>query len=248
MELQKKVALVTGATRGIGKAIALKLFKEGADVVVNGTKMEQDFYQNFTVIKSKKNEIIGIRADVTQIKEVEKMTREIIQRFGKIDILINNAGVVKDSLLIRMKEEDWDVVINTNLKGTFNCTKIISKYMIKQNTGGKIVNISSIIGITGNIGQANYAASKAGIIGLTKTVAKELAPKKINVNAIAPGFINTDMTRQLPEKIRINLQERIPLKRLGTVEDIAQVAYFLVSEAASYITGQVIIVDGGIAI
>lgn len=248
MELQNKVALVTGATRGIGKAIALKLFKEGANVVVNGTKIEQDFYQNLTVMKSKKNEIIKIKADVTQIKEVEKMTREIIQKFGKIDILINNAGIVKDSLLIRMKEEDWDAVINTNLKGTFNCTKILSKYMIKQNTGGKIVNISSIIGITGNIGQANYAASKAGIIGLTKAIAKELAPKKINVNAIAPGYIDTDMTRQLPEKIRINLQEKIPLRRLGTVEDVAQVAYFLVSEAASYITGQVIIVDGGIAI
>jgi len=159
--------------------------------------------------------------------------------------LVNNAGIIRDSLLIRMKEEDWDEVIKVNLKGAFNCSKTVAKYMMKQKTGGKIVNIASVIGLVGNIGQANYAASKAGIIGLTKSVAKELALRNINVNAVAPGFIETEMTKKLPEKIRQGLQQQIPLKRLGTVEDVAQVVCFLVSPAADYITGQVIKVDGG---
>jgi len=173
------------------------------------------------------------------------MTKEIINKFGKIDILVNNAGITRDALLIRMKEEDWDTVIRINLKGAFNCSKFVAKYMMRQKTTDKIVNISSVIGLVGNIGQVNYAASKAGIIGLTKSMAKELASRNINVNAIAPGFINTDMTKKLPEKVRENLQQQIPLKRLGTVEDIAKVVYFLVSDAANYITGQVINVDGG---
>lgn len=248
MELIDKVALVTGAARGIGKAIALKLYNKGANIIINDIVKEEEISRTLAEIKKSDHEAIGIRADVTKIVEVENMAEEIIQKFGKIDILVNNVGIIRDALLIRMKEEDWDAVMNVNLKGTFNCAKTVSKYMIKQKTGGRIVNISSVIGLTGNIGQANYAASKAGIIGLTKSIAKELAPRNINVNAVAPGFIDTDMTRGLSEKIRISLQEKIPLKRLGTVEDIAQVVYFLVSEASSYITGQVIIVDGGMVI
>jgi len=245
MELYDKVALITGAARGIGRAIALKLYNHGANIIINDIVSEIEINQNLQEIKKGTNEVIGIRADITKLDEVEKMVKEIINKFGKIDILVNNAGIIRDSLLIRMKEGDWDAVINVNLKGTFNCSRTVAKYMMRQKTGGKIVNISSVIGLIGNIGQSNYAASKAGIIGLTKSMAKELALRNINVNAVAPGFIETDMTQKLPEKIRDSLQEKIPLKRLGTVEDVAQVVYFLVSEASSYITGQVIKVDGG---
>ncbi|MEN3189917.1 MAG: 3-oxoacyl-[acyl-carrier-protein] reductase [Atribacterota bacterium] len=245
MELYDKAALITGAARGIGKAIALKLYNQGANIIINDIVSENEINQTLQEIKKSANKAIGIRADITKLDEVENMTKEIINKFGKIDILVNNAGIIRDTLLIRMKEEDWDAVINVNLKGTFNCSRAVAKYMMRQKTGGKIVNISSVIGLIGNIGQSNYAASKAGIIGLTKSMAKELAPRNINVNAVAPGFIETDMTKKLPEKIRQNLQQQIPLKRLGTVDDIAQVVYFLVSEASSYITGQVIKVDGG---
>ena len=245
MELYDKVALITGAARGIGKAIALKLYNHGANIIINDIVSESEINQNLQEIKKGTNEVMGIRADITKLDEVEKMIKEIVNKFGKIDILVNNAGIIRDSLLIRMKEGDWDAVISVNLKGTFNCSRTVAKYMMKQKTGGKIVNISSVIGLVGNIGQSNYAASKAGIIGLTKSMAKELALRNINVNAVAPGFIETDMTQKLPEKIRNSLQEKIPLKRLGTVEDVAQVVYFLVSEASSYITGQVIKVDGG---
>ena len=245
MELYDKVALITGAARGIGRAIALKLYTHGANIVINDIVSENEINQNLQEIKKGTNEVIGIRADITKLDEVEKMIKEIINKFGKIDILVNNAGIIRDSLLIRMKEGDWDAVINVNLKGTFNCSRTVAKYMMRQKTGGKIVNISSVIGLIGNIGQSNYAASKAGIIGLTKSMAKELALRNINVNAVAPGFIETDMTQKLPEKIRNSLQEKIPLRRLGTVEDVAQVVYFLVSEASNYITGQVIKVDGG---
>ncbi|HEC93560.1 MAG TPA: 3-oxoacyl-[acyl-carrier-protein] reductase [Candidatus Atribacteria bacterium] len=245
MELYDKVALITGAARGIGRAIALKLYNHGANIIINDIVSEIEINQNLQEIKKGTNEVIGIRADITKLDEVEKMIKEIVNKFGKIDILVNNAGIIRDSLLIRMKEGDWDAVINVNLKGTFNCSRTVAKYMMRQKTGGKIVNISSVIGLVGNTGQSNYAASKAGIIGLTKSMAKELALRNINVNAVAPGFIETDMTQKLPEKIRNSLQEKIPLKRLGTVEDVAQVVYFLVSEASSYITGQVIKVDGG---
>ena len=245
MELYDKVALITGAARGIGRAIALKLYTHGANIVINDIVSENEINQNLQEIKKGTNEVTGIRADITKLDEVEKMIKEIINKFGKIDILVNNAGIIRDSLLIRMKEGDWDAVINVNLKGTFNCSRTVAKYMMRQKTGGKIVNISSVIGLIGNIGQSNYSASKAGIIGLTKSMAKELALRNINVNAVAPGFIETDMTQKLPEKIRNSLQEKIPLRRLGTVEDVAQVVYFLVSEASNYITGQVIKVDGG---
>ena len=245
MELYDKVALITGAARGIGRAIALKLYNHGANIIINDIVSETEINQNLQKIKKGTNEVTGIRADITKLDEVEKMIKEIINKFGKIDILVNNAGIIRDSLLIRMKEGDWDAVINVNLKGAFNCSRTVAKYMMRQKTGGKIVNISSVIGLIGNIGQSNYAASKAGIIGLTKSMAKELALRNINVNAVAPGFIETDMTQKLPEKIRSGLQEKIPLRRLGTVEDVAQVVYFLISEASDYITGQVIKVDGG---
>ncbi|MCK4241527.1 MAG: 3-oxoacyl-[acyl-carrier-protein] reductase [Candidatus Atribacteria bacterium] len=245
MGLSEKVALITGSARGIGKAIALELANHGANIVINDILIENEINKTLEEIKQSTNKAIGIRADITELDEVENMVKEIINKFGRIDILVNNAGIVRDSLLIRMKEEDWDAVININLKGTFNCSKTVAKYMMREKKGGKIVNISSVIGLVGNIGQANYAASKAGIIGLTKSMAKELALRNINVNAIAPGFIETDMTKKLPEKVRQELQQQIPLKRLGIVEDVAKAVYFLVSDASNYITGQVINVDGG---
>lgn len=245
MGLSGKVALITGSARGIGKAIALELANHGAKVVINDILPKNEIDKTLEEIRKSGDRAIGIRADITIFEEVESMVKEIINKFGKIDILVNNAGIIRDSLLIRMKEEDWDAVININLKGTFNCSKTVAKYMMRQKSGGKIVNISSVIGLVGNIGQANYAASKAGIIGLTKSIAKELALRNINVNAIAPGFIETDMTKKLSEKVRKDLQQQIPLKRLGTVKDIAKVVYFLVSDNANYITGQVINVDGG---
>ena len=245
MGLSGKVALITGSARGIGKAIALELANHGAKIVINDILPKNEIDKTLEEIRKSGDQAIGIRADITIFEEVESMVKEIINKFGKIDILVNNAGIIRDSLLIRMKEEDWDAVININLKGTFNCSKTVAKYMMRQKSGGKIVNISSVIGLVGNIGQANYAASKAGIIGLTKSIAKELALRNINVNAIAPGFIETDMTKRLSEKVRKDLQQQIPLKRLGTVKDIAKVVCFLVSDNANYITGQVINVDGG---
>lgn len=245
MGLSGKVALITGSARGIGKAIALELAHHGAKIVINDILEKNEIDITSEEIKKSGNIAIGIKADVTLFDEVNRMVKEIISKFGKIDILVNNAGITRDSLLIRMKEEDWDAVIRINLKGTFNCSKAVAKYMMKQKSTDKIVNISSVIGLVGNIGQVNYSASKAGIIGLTKSMAKELALRNINVNAIAPGFIDTDMTKKLSEKIIQNLKQNIPLKRLGTVEDIAKVVYFLVSDSANYITGQVINVDGG---
>jgi 3-oxoacyl-[acyl-carrier protein] reductase len=245
MGLSGKVALITGSTRGIGKAVALELAHYGVNVVINGVLQKSKIDKTVEEIKKNGNRAIGIKADITVFDEVNRMMKEIINKFGKIDILVNNAGITRDSLLIRMKEEDWDAVIKINLKGTFNCSKVVAKYMMRQKSNDKIMNISSVIGLVGNIGQVNYAASKAGVIGLTKSMAKELASRNINVNAIAPGFIDTDMTKKLPKKVRQDLQQHIPLKRLGTVEDVAKVVHFLVSDAANYITGQVINVDGG---
>ncbi|TFB08088.1 3-oxoacyl-[acyl-carrier-protein] reductase [Candidatus Atribacteria bacterium MT.SAG.1] len=245
MRIFGKVALITGSARGIGKAIALELANHGANIVINDIVPKNEIDKTLEEIKQINDKALGIRADITVFNEVENMVKEIINKFGKIDILVNNAGITRDSFLIRMKEEDWDAVIRINLKGTFNCSKAVAKYMMRQKSNDKIVNISSVIGLVGNIGQTNYAASKAGIIGLTKSMAKELALRNINVNAIAPGFIETDMTKKLPEKVIKDLQRQIPLKRLGIVEDVAKTVYFLVSDAANYITGQVINVDGG---
>ena len=236
----KKIAVVTGGSRGIGKEIAVKLAEE-AYVIVNYNGSEEKAAQVVREIKDKGGNAEAVKCNVASFKECEKFIGDIVERFGKIDILVNNAGINKDGLILSMSEEDFDSVINTNLKGTFNCIKFVSKSMIK-NRYGKIINISSI---SGNPGQANYAASKAGIIGLTKSVAKELAKRNINVNAIAPGFIMTEMTDVLRDKVKENILSQIPLKRFGTPQDVAELAAFLASDKSSYITGQVINLDGG---
>lgn len=243
MFLKDKVAIITGGGRGIGKEIALALAKEGANTVLLDIDA-QTLAQAHEEISTLGVEVLTFPLDVSNFSQVEQMVNKTLDKFKKIDILINNAGVTRDALLIRMKEEDWDKVLAVNLKGTFNCTKCAAKAMLKQKSG-KIVNIASIIGLIGNVGQANYAASKAGIIGLTKSAAKELAPWGINVNAIAPGFIQTEMTERLPEAVKAKMLEAIPLKKFGQPRDVAQLALFLASEAASYISGQVICLDGG---
>ncbi len=241
--LEGKTALITGGARGIGREIVLKFAKEGANIALCDINLQQA-EETAKEVKDLGREAIAFGVDVADSKVVQEMVDKILDKFGKIDILINNAGITRDALLIRMSEQDWDSVISVNLKGTFNCTKAVAKVMLKARSG-RIVNIASIIGLMGNAGQANYSASKAGIIGLTKSVAKELAPRGINVNAIAPGFIQTDMTARLPEDIRNRMLSEIPLGRFGGPEDVARLALFLSSENSSYITGQVIQVDGG---
>lgn len=244
MQLEGKVALVTGGSRGIGKAIALMLAANGADVAVNYAGNQAAAEAVAEEIKAMGRKAIIIQGDVALTAVCTEMVDKVVAEFGKIDILVNNAGITRDTLLMRMKEEDWDAVMNTNLKSVFNCTKAAVKYMAKQRSG-RIVNISSVVALMGNAGQANYAAAKAGIIGFTKTVAKEMAARGINVNAITPGFIKTDMTNVLPEKVVASLEAGIPLSRLGEPEDIANAVLFLVSDASSYITGQTLHVDGG---
>jgi len=242
--LKGKTAIVTGASRGIGKAIALSLAKSGANLIINYNHNESGANELFKIIESMDVKVHLFQGDIGDFNQTEKMISYTIKTFGRLDILVNNAGINSDKLLIKMKEEDFDRVLSTNLKGTFNCIKHASKIMIKQRYG-KIVNISSVVGLIGNIGQANYAASKAGIIGLTKSAAKELALRGITVNAVAPGFIKTIMTEKLPEKIKEKMMNSIPLKKFGEIEDVANLVNFLVSEKAGYITGQVINVDGG---
>ena len=243
MRLENKVALVTGSGRGIGREIALLFAQEGADIViwdvnaVDSAGTEKD-------IQALGRKTLSDQVDVTDFTKVEAGINKILDKFGKIDILVNNAGITKDNLLLRMSQAEWDAVINVNLKGTFNCTKAVSRPMIKQRRG-KIINIASIIGIIGNPGQANYSASKAGIIALTKTAAKELASRNINANAIAPGFIQTEMTAKLPEELKAKMLSNIPLAKLGSPKDVAQACLFLASGDADYITGQTIVVDGG---
>lgn len=244
MGLKGQVAIVTGAAQGIGRAIARTLAREGASIVlsdINLPKVEEAGQE----INRLGSEVLVIKADVAIPEEAEQITQKAMEKWERVDILVNNAGVTKDALLLRMRKEDWDYVLNINLTGTFNCTKAVVRPMMKQHRG-KIVNIASVVGVMGNAGQCNYAASKAGIIGLTKSLARELAPRRINVNAIAPGFVDTDMTRVLPHDIKENMMNQIPLGRFGTAEDIAHCVKFLVSEEASYITGQVIQVNGGI--
>lgn len=243
-QLEGQVAIVTGGGRGIGRAICERLAQEGAHIVVSGISKDLA-KETAREIKEKFNrETLALEVNVGDLNSVEEMVNNSLDNFENINILINNAGITRDALLIRMKEEDWHKVIEVNLTGVFNCTKVVGKRMIKQRSG-KIVNISSVIGIIGNIGQVNYAASKAGIIGLTKSTAKELASRNINVNAIAPGFIETDMTKSLSQEIRQELLKQIPLNRLGEPSDVAELALFLSSSASDYITGQVIVVDGG---
>jgi 3-oxoacyl-[acyl-carrier protein] reductase len=241
--LEGKLALITGGARGIGREIAMLFANEGADIAICDVNLEEA-QKTAKEIENLGRQSIAFKADVTDSGQIQDMADKILDKFNKIDILINNAGITKDNLLLRMSEEDWDKVIAVNLKGTFVCTKIISRVMLKQRSG-KIVNLASIIGIMGNAGQANYAASKAGIIGLTKSAAKELASRNICVNAIAPGFIKTDMTAKLSEEVQKKMLSAIPLARLGEAKDVADLALFLSSESSSYITGQVIQVDGG---
>jgi 3-oxoacyl-[acyl-carrier protein] reductase len=242
--LTNKVAVVTGASRGIGRAIALALAEAGADVVVNYSGSEEKAKEVVAEIEKLGRKGLAIKANVASLTEVEGMIQQALDVFGKVDILVNNAGITRDNLIMRMKEEDWDLVIDTNLKGVFNCIKAVTRPMMKQRSG-KIINISSVVGVMGNPGQANYVAAKAGVIGLTKTTAKELASRGITVNAIAPGFIETDMTDVLGAEVRDELLKLIPLGKLGKPEDVAKTVRFLCSPDADYITGQVIHVDGG---
>ncbi|GAA0331552.1 3-oxoacyl-[acyl-carrier-protein] reductase [Bacillus carboniphilus] len=244
MKLQGKTALVTGASRGIGRAIALGLAKEGANVVVNYAGSEAKANEVVDEIKTLGVQAFSIQGNVSNPDDVQNMIKETVDQFGAIDILVNNAGITRDNLLMRMKEEEWDSVIDTNLKGVFLCTKAAARPMMKQRAG-RIINISSIVGVSGNPGQANYVAAKAGVIGLTKTSAKELATRGINVNAIAPGFITTDMTDQLPEDVKAEMLKQIPLGKLGNPEDVAKAVVFLASEDSSYMTGQTLHIDGG---
>ena len=244
MQLEGKVALVTGGSRGIGRAIALLLAKRGADVAINFAGNEAAAQATVDEIKALGRKAIMIKADVAVNTACVAMVDQVVQEFGKIDILVNNAGITRDGLLMRMKEEDWDAVLNTNLKSVYNCSKAAIKYMMKARAG-RIVSISSVVGLMGNAGQANYAAAKAGIIGFTMALAKEVASRGITVNSVAPGFVNTDMTKVLPEKVVESLKAAIPLAKLGEPEDIAKAVAFLVSDDAAYITGQTLHVDGG---
>ena len=243
MSLANKVAIVTGASRGIGRAIALKLAREGADVVVTATTLESA--RNTALeIESLSRKALPLSVDVSDSAAVTAMFSAAVEDFGKVDILVNNAGITKDGLLLRMKDADWDAVIDVNLKGTFNCIREAAKLMTKARSG-RIVNISSVVGEMGNAGQINYSASKAGMIGLTKSAARELAKRGVTVNAVTPGFIETDMTAVLSEKVREDLLQQIPLERLGSPDDIANAVFFLVSPMGDYITGHVLSVNGG---
>ena len=242
--LQGKSVLVTGASRGIGRAIALEFAKQGANVAVNYAGSEDKAQKVVEEILQLGVKGFKIQADVSNESNVKSMVKEVISQFGQLDILINNAGVNKDNLLMRMKESEFDQVINTNLKGAFLCTKAVTRQMMKQKAG-RIINVASIVGVSGNPGQANYVAAKAGVIGLTKTTAKELASRNVLVNAVAPGFISTDMTDALTEEQRKEMLSMIPLSKLGRPEDVAKVIRFLASEDANYITGQTIHIDGG---
>lgn len=245
--LTGKVALVTGASRGIGAQIAKSLAEEGASVIVNYNGSKEKAQTVVDEIQAAGGTAEMYQCSVSDFTACGEMIQELIKKYGHIDILVNNAGITRDGLLMKMSEEDFDAVVETNLKGAFNTIRHMSRYFLKQRSG-KIVNISSVSGILGNAGQANYSASKAGVIGLTKSVARELASRGIHVNAIAPGFIATDMTEAMPEEAKEKMTETIPLKRIGTPKDIANLAVFLASEKADYITGQVFAVDGGMTI
>jgi 3-oxoacyl-[acyl-carrier protein] reductase len=243
MKLKDRVSLITGAARGIGREIALLFAAEGSDVVVCDVDLEAA--QNTQKeIEALGRRALSLKVDVTNITQVEEMTNLILDKFSKIDILVNNAGITKDNLILRMSDDEWDKVLSVNLKGAFNCLKVVSRHMLKKRYG-KIINVASIIGMIGNAGQANYAASKGGLIALTKSVAKEFGSRNINVNAVAPGFIQTAMTDKLPEEYKKQMLEVIPMAKFGQPEDVAKVCLFLASPESDYITGQVIVVDGG---
>lgn len=244
--LTGKVALVTGASRGIGRAVALKLSDAGAKVAINFAGNLAKAEEVKAEIEARGGEALLVQGNVDNFEVVNNVVKKIVETWGTVDILINNAGITRDNLLIKMSESDFDEVIATNLKGVFNCTKAVTRMMMK-NRSGRIVNMTSVVALMGNVSQANYAAAKAGIIGFTKSAAKELASRGVTVNAIAPGFINTDMTAKLSEKIHEETLNQIPMGKIGTPEDVANLAAFLVSDQAAYITGQVINVDGGMA-
>ncbi len=239
-----KVVLITGGTRGIGKQIALTFAKEGYNIAINYRNSNDELEKIKTEIEQNNVKCVLVQGDVGNYEDCQRFVNEVISKLEKIDVLVNNAGITKDMLLMRMKKEDFDAVINTNLVGTFNVTKCVIPYMMKAKNG-RIINLSSVVGISGNAGQTNYAASKAGIIGFTKSLAKEVASRNILVNAVAPGFINTDMTGVLKDEIKEEISKNIPLKRMGETQDVANVVKFLASDDSSYITGQVLHVDGG---
>jgi len=240
--LEGKTAIVTGGSRGIGAAIALRLAQEGANVAVCASSSAPEAIAE--EIRAQDREAIAHQTDVSNPGDVELLIKTVLDTWGKIDILVNNAGITRDNLLLRMKDDEWDAVLDVNLKGSYHCTKAVTRPMMKAR-GGRIINVSSVVGLMGNAGQINYVASKSGLIGLTKSVAKELASRNITANAVAPGFIPTDMTADLDEKMQEQLIAQIPLGKLGSPEDIAAATAFLASDDASYITGQVIVVDGG---
>ncbi len=244
MTLQGKVAVVTGASRGIGKAIAIELGKRGAKVVVNYSKSAEGAEEAVSTIKAAGGEAVAVQADVADIKAAAALIKAATEAFGRLDILVNNAGTTRDMLIAMMPEDDWDIVIRTNLKSAFNCSKAAVKTMMRQRNG-RIINISSVSGVMGNGGQTNYSASKAGLIGFTKALAREVAARNITVNAIAPGFIPTDLTSSLSDELRNETMKAIPLGRWGTVEEVAHAVAFLASDEAAYITGQTLNVDGG---
>ena len=241
---EEKVVLVTGGSRGIGKEVAMKFAKEGYNVVTNYVSDKTDKEKLKKEFEENNVKALVLKADVSKTEDVENLVKQAIDTFGKIDVLVNNAGITRDNLLMRMPEEDFDKVIETNLKGTFLVTKAVTKYMMKKRHGS-IINLSSVVGVAGNAGQSNYSASKAGIIGFTKSIAKELASRNIRANAVAPGFIETDMTDVLKEDVKEHIYNQIPLKRMGTAKEVAELIYFLGSDNSSYITGQVINIDGG---
>ncbi len=241
---EEKVVFVTGGSRGIGKEVATKFAENGYNIVINYVSDKTDVEALKNEWEEKGVKTLILKADVTKADEVDMVVKEAIEKFGKIDVLVNNAGITRDNLLMRMSEEEFDRVIETNLKGTFIVTKAVTKYMMKKRAGS-IVNLSSVVGVAGNAGQCNYSASKAGVIGFTKSIAKELASRNIRANAVAPGFIETDMTAVLSDAVKEGIHNQIPLKRMGSAKEVADLIYFLGSEQSSYITGQVINVDGG---
>lgn len=239
-----KTALITGATRGIGKAIALELADQGYDIAINYRTANEELEKLKKEIETKGVQCVLVYGDVSKFEDCENIVKNVTEKLEKIDVLVNNAGITKDGLILRMKKEDFQQVIDINLTGTFNMTRNVIPYMMKQRSG-RIINMASVVGITGNAGQTNYAASKAGIIGFTKSLAKEVASRNILVNAIAPGFIETDMTNVLADQVKENILNQIPLKRMGTANEVAKLVKFLSSEDSKYITGQVINIDGG---
>ena len=244
MLLENQIVLVTGGSRGIGKAAALACAREGAHIIINYAGNVKAAEATVKEISDLGQKCLAVQADISKLADVERLIEEATAEFGKIDILVNNAGITRDGLLMRMKEEDWDAVIETNLKGIFLCTKAVIRGMMKQRSG-RTINMTSVVGVMGNAGQANYAAAKAGVIGFTKSTAKELASRGITVNAIAPGFIHSDMTSVLPENVKEEMVKAIPIGRMGEAEEVADAVVFLASNSARYITGQVIHVDGG---